>query len=81
MSGGSEMELNNGALEFMKKFVSGHRIVATGELTGLQIAEARSDGRFYAEPDGGLGWVALPWHLSTVQDKARESNMISGWQD
>ena len=46
MSGGSEMELNDGALEFMKKFVSGHRIVATGELTGLQIAEARSDGRF-----------------------------------
>ena len=63
---------NDGALDFMKKFVDGHRIVSTGDLTELQISNAKVEGRFYTEPNGGLGWVALPWDLSTPKDKHRE---------
>lgn len=64
---------NDGALEFLKKFVDGHRIVSTGDLTDLQISNAKVEGRLYVEPNGGLGWVALPWDLSTPKDKHREA--------
>lgn len=64
---------NDGALEFLKKFVDGHRIVSTGDLTDLQISNAKVEGRMYVEPNGGLGWVALPWDLSTPKDKHREA--------
>ena len=64
---------NDGALEFLKKFVDGHRIVSTGDLTDLQISNAKVEGRMYVEPNGGLGWVALPWDLSTPKDKHRET--------
>lgn len=64
---------NDGALEFLKKFVDGHRIVSTGDLTDLQISNAKVEGRMYVEPDGGLGWVTLPWDLSTPKDKHREA--------
>lgn len=67
--------VSDGALEFMKKFVDGHRIVSTGDLTEFQISEARVEGRLYVEstqPHGGIGWVALPWELTTTKDKQRE---------
>lgn len=64
---------NDGALEFLKKFVDGHRIVSTGDLTDLQISNAKVEQRMYVEPNGGLGWVALPWDLSTPKDKHREA--------
>lgn len=64
---------NDGALEFLKKFVDGHCIVSTGDLTDLQISNAKVEGRMYVEPNGGLGWVALPWDLSTPKDKHREA--------
>ena len=64
---------NDGALEFLKQFVDGHRIVSTGDLSDLQISNAKVEGRMYVEPDGGLGWVALPWDLSTPKDKHREA--------
>lgn len=67
---------NDGALAFLKKFVDGHRIVSTGDLTDLQISNAKVEGRFYVEPNGGLGWVALPWDLSTPKDKSREATLI-----
>ena len=60
------------ALAFMKKFVDGHRIVSTGDLTDFQISNAKVEGRMYVEPSGGLGWVALPWDLTTTKDKQRE---------
>lgn len=63
--------MNDGALEFLRTFVDGHRIVGTGNLTELQISEAKLEGRMYVEPDGGLGWVALPWELTTVKDEQR----------
>lgn len=65
----------NDTLAFLKKFVDGHRIVSTGDLTIFQIDSARAEDRLYVEPGGGLGWVALPWELSTRQDKLRESEM------
>ncbi len=63
------------ALEFLKKFANGYRIVSTGDLTELQILNAKSENRFYVEPNGGLGWVALPWDLTTTKDKDREHNI------
>lgn len=63
----------DGALVFLKKFATGHRIVSTGDLTLGQIAEASKEGRLYIEPDGGLGWAALPWELTTSKDRERET--------
>ncbi|WP_354734450.1 hypothetical protein [Acinetobacter nosocomialis] len=63
---------NDGALKFLLKFCNGFRIVSTGDLTDFQIAEARAENRIYIEPNGGLGWVALPWQLTTVKDRQRE---------
>ena len=68
---------NFSALEFLKKFVNGHRIVSTGDLTEFQIAEATTEKRLYVEPSSGLGWVALPWELSTLKDKDRERTLIA----
>lgn len=60
------------ALTFLKRAADGeHRIVSSGDLTTFQIAEAQSQGRFYVEPGGGLGWALLPWHLTTDKDQQR----------
>ena len=53
--------MSGGIWGFMKKFVDGHRIVSTGDLTLFQIAEARKEGRIFIDNETGLGWVALPW--------------------
>lgn len=50
---------------------TGGRIVCTGDLLDLQILEARVDKRIYVE-QSGIGFVILPWELSTQKDKARE---------
>ncbi|MCH2004057.1 hypothetical protein [Acinetobacter ursingii] len=70
---------NDGALAFMKKFVNGHRIVSTGDLTEFQISEARVEDRLYVEPGDGLclGWVALPWELTTTPDREREKKYLT----
>lgn len=68
--------INDGALEFMKKFVNGHRIVSTGDLNEFQISEAQVEKRIYVEPGGGLGWVALPWELTTTKDREREKKYL-----
>jgi hypothetical protein len=53
----------------------GHgRIVCTGDLTEFQIAEARVDKRMYVDPTG-IGYVLLPWSLSTAKDKTREREL------
>lgn len=65
---------SDGALDFMKKFVNDYRIISTGDLTEFQISNARCEDRLYVEPNGGLGWVALPWDLTTTKDKQRELN-------
>ena len=39
----------DGIWGFMKKFVNGHRIVSTGDLTLFQIAEARKEGRIFID--------------------------------
>lgn len=65
--------VSDGALDFMKKFVNGYRIVSTGDLNEFQISEAEVNGCLYVEPGGGLGWVALPWELTTDKDKQREA--------
>ncbi len=66
------------ALEFLKRASYGkHRIVSTGDLTELQIAEAQASGLMYVDPDSMLGWVLLPWELRTRKDAMRESDF---WQ-
>ena len=69
--------MSGGIWGFMKKFVDGHRIVSTGDLTLFQIAEAKKENRFFVDIETGLGWVALPWELTTAKDKQRESMLNS----
>lgn len=47
------------------------RIVSSGDLTVLQIAEAQACGRFYVHEPTGYGWAALPWFLTTEKDELR----------
>jgi hypothetical protein len=61
----------DGALEFLKR-CNGHRIVSSGDLTTLQIAEAQARKLWYVEPGGGFGWALLPWELTTDKDRQRE---------
>ena len=68
--------MSDTALDFLKKFVNNHRIVSTGDLTEFQISNAQVEKRIYFEPNGGLGWVALPWDLSTKKDKEREAKLL-----
>lgn len=69
----------NEALEFLKRAAYGkHRIVSSGDLTTLQIAEAQACDRFFVDTDTGLGWALLPWELSAQKDKMREAGV---WRD
>lgn len=63
-------------LDFMKKFVDGHRIVSTGDLSLMQIAEAKKENRFFVDEESSLGWVALPWELTTHNDRDRETKYL-----
>lgn len=57
--------------KFVKKFCGvGYRIVSTGDLTEFQIAEAKRYGQLFVDSDS-LGYVALPWELTTAKDEAR----------
>lgn len=66
----------DGALKFLLSMGEG-RIVSSGDLTRLQIAEAQARGRFYVEPGGGLGWAVVPWDLTTAKDRKREADYFS----
>lgn len=56
---------------FVKKYCgAGYRIVSTGDLTEMQIAEAKGEARFYVN-EQGFGYVALPWELTTDKDEER----------
>ena len=66
------------ALAFLIRACDGkHRIVNSGDLTLLQIADAQAEGRFYTEPGGGLGWALLPWNLQTAKDQQRVQMMMA----
>lgn len=74
----SETTMTDGALEFLRRAADGkHRIVSSGDLHQMQIAEARAEGRFYVEPGGGLGWALLPWKLTTAKDEQRKLRAAS----
>lgn len=47
------------------------RIVCTGDLTPLQIADAQASSRFYADDDS-IGWVLLPWEFWSPPDLVRD---------
>lgn len=63
------------AIEFLKRS-DGHRIVSTGDLNEYQIVEARRDNKMFVDPDTGLGWVLLPWELTTDKDREREKEFF-----
>lgn len=66
------------ALDFLKRGASGeYRIVASGDLTTMQITEAQSRGLLYVEPGGGIGWALVPWDLTTPKDRKREAEYFS----
>lgn len=70
--------MSDGALEFLKKAIDKGRIVSSGELTTLQIAEFQAAGDFYVEPNGGFGWAIVPWDLTTMKDRKRETAFFEG---
>ena len=50
--------------ELLNRVAEGEgRLVSTGDLTELQVGEARSRDLMYVD-DGGLGWVMLPWEVT-----------------
>lgn len=53
----------------------GGRIVSSNDLLPEQIQQAREQDRLAVSSDG-LGWVLLPWHLSTEKDKQRETKLL-----
>ena len=65
------------AIEFLRKFSSGHRIVSSNDLTQFQISEAQSLDKFFIDAETGYGWAALPWTLTTDQDRARERSFFA----
>lgn len=61
------------ALEFLMKLAKDDgRIVSTGDLHEMQISEARVNDRMFVDEETGLGFVILPWALTTDKDKERE---------
>lgn len=66
----------DGALEFLKRAGTDGRIVSSGDLTSIQIATFQAHGRFYVEPDGGLGWALVPWDLRVPKDKDRQEGNL-----
>lgn len=70
------MNQANAALAFLNRCSEGdYRIVCTGDLTELQIAEARLENRMWVNDDG-IGFVLLPFRISTPKDKARERVLL-----
>jgi hypothetical protein len=59
------------AIEFLKRS-DGHRVVSTGDLNEYQIAEALRENKMFVDSYTGLGWVLLPWELTTDKDRDRE---------
>lgn len=67
-----KVEIGQAARHFLTLCAQGeYRIVSSGDLTDLQIAEARSHGLFFVEPESNLGWALLPWSLTTEKDDKR----------
>ncbi len=61
---------------FMRRAASENsRIVSTNDLLDIQIAQARQDGRMLVLQDG-LGFVLLPFEISTPKDKSRETSLL-----
>ena len=61
------------AIQFLRKCAeSESRIVSTGDLHEMQIAEARIDDRMFVDGETGLGFVILGWELTTDKDVERE---------
>lgn len=60
------------AMEFLKRAANGHRIVSTGDLNEWQIAEAMREKKMFVDSESGLGFVLLPWELTTDKDRERE---------
>lgn len=73
----NKAETNNGLSIFVKKFVGkGYRLISTGDLTEMQIAEARKENRIFIDESDGYGYVALPWELTTTEDEKRFGNKL-----
>jgi len=60
------------ALEFLRKFADGHRIVSSNDLCRFAISEAQANGHFFYDVETGYGWAAIPWCLTTEKDRKRE---------
>jgi hypothetical protein len=50
------------------------RIISTGDLTQLQIVEAQRTNNMFVD-ENGLGFVLLPWALTTDKDIQREKEL------
>ena len=63
--------------DFLMLATNEMRIVSSGDMTELQIAEARQANRFYVDEETGLGFAAIPWELTTSKDRKREADYFS----
>lgn len=67
----------NNAEEFLHKAAASNgRIVGTGDLLPLQVAEAREEDMIFILPDG-QGFAIVPWDISTPKDRQREMRFFN----
>jgi hypothetical protein len=65
------------ALQFLKRCGQDGRIVSSGDLTTMQIAEFQSQNRFFVD-ENGMGYALVPWDLTTMKDRKREQAFFDG---
>lgn len=49
------------------------RVVSSGDLHHAVIVEAQATNRFWVDPETHLGFALIPWTLSTMKDRERET--------
>lgn len=70
--------MDNEALKFLgRAAIENSRIVSSCDLHEIAISEFQAQGRFYIDPESGLGWALVPWEISTKKDRAREADYFS----
>jgi len=59
--------------DFLTRAGTKGRIVSSGDLTTIQIAEFQAKGQFWVDPVTSYGYAIVPWDLTTPKDRKRET--------
>ena len=65
--------MSSEALQFLKRAGKDGRIVSSGDLSTFQIAEFQASGSFFVDPETSYGYAIVPWGLTTMKDRERET--------